>query len=394
MAKLQDTEIFGNLAVTGNTTVAGSIQVAGDGDDVLRVGDDCWIKDVDIANAIGIIGKQTPANGIIVFGDGKDTNIYRSAASTLKTDDNLIVGIDLTITGNTISGSSGIVMELETTRLVVKGGGDAGGGSASGRLIIGPSGTSGAHICMDENEIMAKTNATTTAGLHIQTDGGNLDIGINATSTMKLHNGTFALPSGTTINEFSTDNALSGDSDDAVPTEKAVKYYVANSSPAPTNAHLCNANNTGRVMEFLPTVQSSMVYTSGTISYGPIFFTSSGTRFLTSTLNICRWSWVISAPPGATKIVAIEVLMRGTTGAYNRLHWEDMDTARNSNYTPTWNMKNATVAYSDSYIRVVPCWTGTVNLPSGDEGIRLFYETTGTQGNNGTVCGLLVYYDA
>jgi len=36
----------------------------------------------------------------------------------------------------------------------------------------------------------------------------------------------FSLSSGTGINEFSTDGTLSGDSDDAVPTEKAVKTYV------------------------------------------------------------------------------------------------------------------------------------------------------------------------
>lgn len=37
---------------------------------------------------------------------------------------------------------------------------------------------------------------------------------------------TLQLPSGSTINEFSTDNTLSGNSDTAVPTEKAVKTYV------------------------------------------------------------------------------------------------------------------------------------------------------------------------
>jgi len=36
------------------------------------------------------------------------------------------------------------------------------------------------------------------------------------------------LASGTSVNEFSTDGTLAGDSDDAVPTEKAVKTYVDN----------------------------------------------------------------------------------------------------------------------------------------------------------------------
>lgn len=38
--------------------------------------------------------------------------------------------------------------------------------------------------------------------------------------------GLFSLTSGTGINEFSTDDTLAGDSDDAVPTEAAVKGYV------------------------------------------------------------------------------------------------------------------------------------------------------------------------
>jgi len=40
------------------------------------------------------------------------------------------------------------------------------------------------------------------------------------------NDGIFYLQNGTGINEFSTDGTLAGDSDDAVPTEKAVKTYV------------------------------------------------------------------------------------------------------------------------------------------------------------------------
>jgi len=42
--------------------------------------------------------------------------------------------------------------------------------------------------------------------------------------------GTLSMGLGTSINEFSTDGTLAGDSDDAVPTEKAVKAYVDNIS--------------------------------------------------------------------------------------------------------------------------------------------------------------------
>lgn len=43
-------------------------------------------------------------------------------------------------------------------------------------------------------------------------------------------NGTIEGASGTAINEFSTDGTLAGDSDDAIPTEKAVKTYISNTN--------------------------------------------------------------------------------------------------------------------------------------------------------------------
>jgi len=44
----------------------------------------------------------------------------------------------------------------------------------------------------------------------------------------KKISGTLELASGTSVNEFSVDGAMGGDSDNAVPTEKAVKAYVDN----------------------------------------------------------------------------------------------------------------------------------------------------------------------
>jgi hypothetical protein len=62
----------------------------------------------------------------------------------------------------------------------------------------------------------------------IDTDG-NVGVGTsNPTATLDV-NGNLKLQNGTTINEFSTDMLLSGNSDDALPTEKAVKNYVDNS---------------------------------------------------------------------------------------------------------------------------------------------------------------------
>lgn len=48
--------------------------------------------------------------------------------------------------------------------------------------------------------------------------------------------GTLGFAAGTTINEFSTDTTLAGDSDDAVPTEKAVKAYAESVADAAQTA--------------------------------------------------------------------------------------------------------------------------------------------------------------
>lgn len=64
-------------------------------------------------------------------------------------------------------------------------------------------------------------------------NSGNYPVGIysNAALVGKFSSSGLVLANGTTINEFSTDGTLGGNSDLAVPTEKAVKTYVtANSS--------------------------------------------------------------------------------------------------------------------------------------------------------------------
>lgn len=50
--------------------------------------------------------------------------------------------------------------------------------------------------------------------------------------------GLFSLQIGTGINEFSTDGALTGNSDAAVPTEKAVKTYIDNHTGGTTTSYL------------------------------------------------------------------------------------------------------------------------------------------------------------
>lgn len=87
---------------------------------------------------------------------------------------------------------------------------------------------SGTHkITSIQNTAMPSTGVTNEVVLTPKTVLNNY-VGIGTTSpAANLDvNGTAILQAGTSINEFSTDGALAGNSDNAVPTEKAVKTYV------------------------------------------------------------------------------------------------------------------------------------------------------------------------
>ena len=67
-----------------------------------------------------------------------------------------------------------------------------------------------------------------TGGFYLQATEAASIFFLTDSTTRGYFSGTglFTLSAGTGINEFSTDGTLAGDSDDAVPTEKAVKTYV------------------------------------------------------------------------------------------------------------------------------------------------------------------------
>jgi len=66
---------------------------------------------------------------------------------------------------------------------------------------------------------------------------------------------TLEVSAGATINEFSTDTALAGSSDSALPTENAVKTYVDNQiaaiDPEPLNVKKINIDSTASVGDIL-----------------------------------------------------------------------------------------------------------------------------------------------
>ncbi|HEY6021106.1 MAG TPA: hypothetical protein VIY48_14720, partial [Candidatus Paceibacterota bacterium] len=90
-----------SLIVVGDVTAATG-HFGGTTGDAVFVGNEGKLVDVDITDSIGVQGQTSAANGKFVFGSAKDTNLYRSTADTLKTDDSFIVGTDLTVTGKVL----------------------------------------------------------------------------------------------------------------------------------------------------------------------------------------------------------------------------------------------------------------------------------------------------
>jgi hypothetical protein len=89
--------------------------------------------------------------------------------------------------------------------------------------------------------------------------GGDLKLTTDSSSKTQVTAGKFQLASGTGINEFSTDTGLAGNSDDAVPTEKAVKTYVDASVPTSV-ANATTAANVTLVAENTSSDQHRIIF--------------------------------------------------------------------------------------------------------------------------------------
>ncbi|MHA1690049.1 MAG: hypothetical protein ACTSU7_00295 [Candidatus Heimdallarchaeaceae archaeon] len=103
-----------NLTTTGDIT-ADQILLTNNGNGTnIKVGDDAYIGDIDTANFIGIKGIQDGNSGGIVFGIGEDTNLYRSAANTLTTDDDFVAN-SLASTDLNITNTGGQIANFQTS---------------------------------------------------------------------------------------------------------------------------------------------------------------------------------------------------------------------------------------------------------------------------------------
>jgi hypothetical protein len=100
----------GGLTTNNGIDVAsGSVNMTGDGNLVWPAIPDGYSPIQIKRDTSGFIDFQVFSDGEILWGDGTvaaDTNLYRSAADTLKTDDSLIVDANLTVNGNAALGSA------------------------------------------------------------------------------------------------------------------------------------------------------------------------------------------------------------------------------------------------------------------------------------------------
>ncbi len=113
---------------------------------------------------------------------------------------------------------------------------------------------------------IADLGTVTTADIN----GGSLDdmtlgaaVASTITGTTIKADTTFEAASGTTVNEFSIDGTMAGDSDDAVPTEKATKTY-ADTKTIMSQTSASRQSGTGGTSDTYATVDSvAKTITSG-----------------------------------------------------------------------------------------------------------------------------------
>lgn len=173
-----------------------------------------WVHPTTITDSVGI-GTNAPTNFVDIINHQDDETairVYNNDSGTTARSGLLLLS-DSIGGGNVSAYSSNYAaIPLLANSLSV---------SATTKLIFSSSSAGGQIDCYTGGIV-----SNTYRRLFI-TSAGNVGIGSTTNPATKLDvQGTFKVLNGTSINELSIDGTLAGNSDDAVPTEKAVKTYV------------------------------------------------------------------------------------------------------------------------------------------------------------------------
>lgn len=170
----------GNFGVTGTTVLNGILSVKGD----ITLGDAATDTLTINAGPINIPNATTAADALII---GGDTNLYRSAADILRTDDTLSVGSNLSASGNVILGT-----DANNTVTINAGPVNLPNATTSAdALVLGGDVTlyrDGANVLRTNDSLVVDGNTTITGNLSVLGDVTQINTLITVTSSLSVIN--------------------------------------------------------------------------------------------------------------------------------------------------------------------------------------------------------------